>query len=215
MSIAAKELTSRASTILQDEDHVRWPMPELLEWINDAARETILRRPSARSITKVLELAEGTLQEIAAPCVQVLDVVRNLGADGKTPGRIVRRIDRKLLDDQQPDWHMQRKRAQIKHYTYDDRAAKSFYVYPPAVAGTKVEALIAELPPTINDETQSIDMPPEYLNAMVNYMVYRALSKDSEYANGQIATLQFQAFVDAVADPTNKAVANSPNLNSV
>lgn len=215
MTIPATDLISRASTILQDEDHVRWPVPELLEWVNDAARETILRRPAARSVTKALSLVAGTKQAIPATGVQLLDVVRNLGMDGATPGRAVRRIDRQLLDDQMPDWHMAKKAAKIKHFTFEDRAPKDFYVYPPAVAGTQVEALYSELPPAVDSEAQSIDMPAEYLNAMVNYMVYRALSKDSEYANGQIATLQFQAFVDAVADPANKATANSPNANSV
>ena len=215
MPIAATELLSRAGEILQDEDHIRWTLPELLRWINDGARETILRRPAARSVTKAIALVAGTKQTIPATGVQLLDVVRNLGMDGLTPGRAVRRIDRQLLDDQMPDWHAAKKSSKIKHFTFEDRAPKDFYVYPPAVDGTQVEALYSELPPTVDSETQSIDMPAEYLNAMVNYMVYRALSKDSEYANGQIATLQFQAFVDAVTDPANKAVANSPNMNSV
>lgn len=215
MPIPAAELISRASTILQDDEHVRWPVPELLEWMNDAAREIILRRPSARAVTQALALKAGTQQDIQDPSVQLLDVVRNLGSDGLTPGRAVRRVERQLLDDQCPDWHMERKKSSIRHYTYDDRSTKSFYVYPPAVAGVQVEVLVSQLPPVIAAATEAIDMPLEYLNAMVNYMAYRAFSKDSEYAQAQIATLQFQAFENAVTDPSQKALVNSPNTNSV
>lgn len=215
MPIPAAELISRAGEILQDEEHIRWTVPELMRWANDGARETILRRPAARSITKALALVAGTKQAIPATGVQLLDVVRNLGMDGATPGRAVRRIDRQLLDDQMPDWHMTKKAAKIKHFTFEDRAPKDFYVYPPAVAGTQVEALYSELPPTITQESEALDLGAEYLNALVSYMVYRALSKDSEFANGNVATLHYQAFINAVGDSSDKATANSPNANSV
>lgn len=215
MPIAAADLISRASKILQDEQHVRWEVPELLEWINDGARETILRRPAARAVTEVLTLVEGTKQDLPANSVELLDVVRNMKADGTTPGRVVRRVDRQLLDDQYPDWHTARKASAVRHYTFDERAPTVFYTYPPAVAGAKVEALFSQLPPVVAAEGDTLDMGAEYINAIVNYMVYRAFSKDSEFANGTVAALHYQAFVDAVADNNQTTTANSPNANSV
>lgn len=215
MPIPAAELLSRAGEILQDEEHVRWTEPELLRWINDGARETIVRRPAARAMTESLALVAGTLQNIPERGVQLLDVVRNMGADGQTPGRAVRRIDRQLLDDQMPDWHAAKKKAVIKHFTFEERAPKAFYVYPPALAGTHVEALFSELPPVITEKIDTLDMGAEYLNVLVSYMVYRAFSKDSEFANGTVAALHYQAFVDAVTDSSDKTTANSPNANSV
>lgn len=215
MPIAASELMSRAGEILQDNEHIRWTVPELLQWINDAARETIVRRPSARSITQVLPMVAGTLQSIPADGVQLLDVVRNMGIDGATPGRVVRRVDRQLMDDQAPDWHAAKKRPVVKHFMFDERSPRGFYVYPPATAGTQVEALFSQLPPTITEEAESIDMGAEYVNVIVSYMVYRALSKDSEFANGTVAALHYQAFIDAVTDNTEKTTLFSPNANSV
>lgn len=215
MPIAAADLISRASKILQDEQHIRWEVPELLEWINDAAREIIVRRPAARAVTDVLTLAEGTKQDLPADSVELLDVVRNIKADGSTPGRVIRRVDRQLLDDQYPDWHAARKSGTIKHFAFDERSPKVFYVYPPAAAGTKVEALYSQLPPTISQESEAIDMGAEYVNVMVSYMVYRAFSKDSEFANGTVAALHYQAFIDAVTDNNQITTAFSPNANSV
>lgn len=215
MPIPAADLISRASTILQDEEHVRWTTDELLEWINDAACATIILRPAARAVTAVLSLAAGTRQQLPGTAVQLLDVVRNIGADGVTPGRSVRRVDRQLLDDQNPDWHAARPKNAVKHFTFDERAPKVFYVYPPAVAGTKVEALHSELPPTVTSDTDSLDMDAEYMNVLVSYICYRALSKDSEFGNGTVAALHYQAFADAVGTNNQTTTANSPNANSV
>jgi hypothetical protein len=215
MPIAAADLISRVGHILQDEDNVRWTVDELIEWINDAARETIVRRPAARAVTAILSLAAGTRQQLPDAAVQLLDVVRNIAADGTTPGRAVRRVDRQLLDDQNPDWHTQKQQGKIKHFTFDERVPKVFYVYPPAIAATKVEALHSELPPAIAASTDSLDMGAEYLNALVSYVCFRALSKDSEFANGTVAAAFYQAFIDAVTDGSAKTTANSPNENSV
>lgn len=215
MGIAALDLIKRAAQIAQDESYVRWTEPEWLRWINDAAAAAIIIRPAARAVTNVLSLVQGTLQKLPGSAVQLLDVTRNMAADGVTPGRIVRRVDRQLLDDQNPDWHSTTPASKIKHYTFEERAPKQFYCYPPAIAGTKVEALYSELPPTVAQDSDTLDMGPEYLNALVNYMLYRALSKDSEYANGQIAAGFYQAFIDAINGGAAQTTANSPNQNSV
>ena len=215
MGIAALDLIKRAGQIAQDESYVRWTEPEWLRWINDAAAAAIIIRPAARAVTNVLSLVQGTLQTLPANSVQLLDVTRNMAADGVTPGRIVRRVDRQLLDDQNPDWHSTTPAGKIKHYTFEERAPKQFYCYPPAIAGTKVEALFSQLPPTVTQDTDTLDMGPEYMNALVNYMLYRAMSKDAEYANGQVAAAFYQAFVEAINGGAAQTTANSPNQNSV
>lgn len=215
MPIAVSEIVRRSANILQDEDHVRWEVAELVDWINDGAAAIIVVRPAARSVSEVLTLDAGTRQEIPANGVQLLDVVRNMGADGATPGRAVRRVDRQLLDDQNPDWHSSRKASAIKHYTFDDRAPKVFYVYPPATAGVRVEALYSELPPKVSAVGDSLALGTEYITPLVSYVAYRALSKDSEFANGQVAALHYEAFALAVGASGQNAAANSPNQGSV
>ena len=213
MPIAAQALISRANDILNDDMNARWTQPELLRWVNDAARETIIRRPAARSVIKPVTLAAGALQSLPERGVEVLDVIRNMGTNGTTPGRIVRRVDRRLLDDINPDWHSLKAATVIKHFTFDERAPKAFYCYPPAVAGVQLEVMYSELPPEITDLTQNIDMGSEYINVLVSYMVFRALSKDSEFSDGTIAAAHYQAFVDAVTDNNQQTTANSPNAN--
>lgn len=215
MAIAVADLISRTGHILQDEDNVRWEVPELIEWINDAARETIVRRPAAGAVTAVLTLVAGTKQSLPPAGIEFLDLIRNMASDGVTPGRSVRRVDRQLLDDQMPDWHTARAAACVRHFTYDERAPQTFYVYPPAKDGIKVEALYSQQPTAVTQATDTLEMQNEYQNVLVEYVVYRALSKDSEYANGTVAALHYQAFSDAVSGGSAQTTANSPNANSV
>jgi len=213
MPIAAAKLIERAGEILLDEEHKRWLKPELINWINDAARETIVRRPAARAVATVLALKAGTRQEIPARGVELLDVPRNIGADGVKPGRAIRRCERALLDDQNPDWHTLKPKNAARHFTFDERSPRVFYVYPPVIEGTKVETLHSELPPEVTAETDTLDMGEEYINTLLDYMCFRALSKDSEFANGTIAAAHYQAFADAVGANNETTTANSPNAN--
>lgn len=215
MAIAVSDLVSRAGYVLQDEGYVRWTVPELIAWINDGAAATITVKPSARSSFKVISLAEGTFQQIPDDGVRLLDVTRNIKADGVSPGRAIRLVDRQLLDDQNPDWHQARKSSTVKHYTFDDRASSEFYVYPPALVGSKVEILYAQLPPAVTSQTDTLDMSREYVDPLVSYVCYRALSKDSEFANGNVATLHYQAFATALGAATQSSAQSSPNQNSV
>lgn len=215
MAIPAADIISRVGEILQDRDHIRWPIAELLQWMNDGASEIIVRRPGARAVAGLIELKAGTRQQIPTQGVMLLDVVRNMGMDGQKPGRVIRRVDRQLLDDQYPDWHSARSSATIKHYTFDDRAPKEFYVYPPAVEGAQVEALFSELPPAVVTEQDSIDLPVEYMTPLLSYVAYRAFLKDSEFANGGMAAFHYRAFNDAMTSTVGNAVDNSPNAHSV
>ncbi len=212
-AILASSLIAQAGILLNDEDHARWTEDELIFWINDAAREIILRRPAARAVTISLGLSAGTLQVAPSNTAQVLDVVRNIAADGVTPGRAIRIADRQALDDADPDWHTG-DAGPTENYVIDERSPTSFYVYPPAVSGALVEALVSELPPTITSPTDALDMRAEFGNAIIAWIMYRCHTKDSEYAQGAVAAQHYQAFSDAIGTPAQVAQSNSATGNS-
>lgn len=194
MAIPVGEIFRRVSIVLQDDEHVRWPQDELLLWLNDAASEVVIRRPAARSVTVEVELVDGVLQHLPEGAIQLLDVTRNI------PGRPISRTMRRLLDDQSPDWYeMNSARTKaIKHYTLEDVNPTQFYVYPPARAGMKVEAMYSEAPPAVTSEADTLDLDRAYIGPLVSYILYRAMAKDSEYANGALSAAHFQAFNEAL-----------------
>lgn len=200
MPIPVRDIISRAATILNDEDHVRWPIDELLNWINDGAAEIVIRRPQARARVASVDLVAGPLQSLPEGAIQLIDVVRNL------PGRPVSRVSRRLLDDQDPDWY-DAKPGKTRHYTLEEETPTHFYVYPPAVADAKVEAKYSEAPPAVASENDTLDLDRAYIGPLVSYTLYRALAKDSEFANGAVAVSHFQAFTEALG--TSNAVTTA------
>jgi hypothetical protein len=163
-------------------------------------------------VTKLIALDPGTFQQAPQGTSQVLDIVRNIRSDGK-PGKAVRITDRQQMDAVDSDWHAGRA-GETRHYMIDERSPTAFYVYPPAVEGALVEALLAEPPPAVTAITDSIDLRVEFTGAILNWAMYRCHTKDSEYSQGQTAALHYQAFTDAIGAPAQAAQANSAHANS-
>lgn len=209
MAISVADIDFRLGAILNDEDSIRWTLEERLAWINDAAAEIVIVRPSANCITETVELTEGALQHIPDAGLQLLDVVRNIRADGK-PGASVRRTDRDSLDDAEPDWYARKVAGTVRHFTYDDRAPRQFYVYPPVIEGAQVELRYSAPPPKVESLDDAVDLPSAYMGPIVSYVLYRALAKDSEYANGAVAAAHLQAFNAAMGARNEIGIAVGP-----
>lgn len=207
MAIPVSEILEKAATVLNDSDFVRWTKDELIGWINDGAAEIVIRRPSAHAITENVALVAGVLQHLPANGIQLLDIPAT--ADGYPVGR----TERKLLDDQYPGWRRQ-KAGRTKHYTYDERTATTFYVYPAAVAGAEVELFYSIPPAEVATDADTLDLDRVYLSPLISFILYRALAKDSEFANGQIAAAHLQAFEGALGTQNETAAAVSPNVAS-
>lgn len=219
MPVTVQVMLLSTDDLLLDKGRARWTVAERIRWGNEALGAILTRRPEALARRTVHALVAGTYQTIPEDGAVFLDITRNMAADGMTPGSPVRRTDRQLLDDSDPNWHKAKAKAEIKHYTFDDRVPKVFYCYPPAIAGAKVELLDAALPEPVaeDDENGDFQIGAEYLEAMINYVCYRCNSKDSEFANAQVATAFYQAFEAALGIKTNTSVRASPNqpTNSV
>jgi hypothetical protein len=212
LGIHVGDLLRRFRNIMLDMKSVRWSEPEAIDWMNDGATEIVLRRPAARAITERVALAPGTFQRASEGAAQVMDVIRNIGSDG-LPGRTIRIADRQQIDDAKPEWHNMRA-APTRHYMVDERSPTTFYVYPPAIDGAVVEMLVSKPAPTVLSADDTLDMRPEFINAILNWMIYRAHTKDSEYSQGAVAALHYQAFTDAIGAPAQAAQVNSATGNS-
>lgn len=212
MSMLVSDLIQRTSYLMSDEEKVRWTESERIEWINDGARAIITRRPGARAVTLDMTLATGTFQTAPEGATQVLDVIRNITNTG-APGRAIRIADRQALDDADPDWHTA-DAGPTENYVIDERSPTTFYVYPPAINGAKVSILIGQVPPKVSAPTDTLDLREEFGEAIVNFVLYRCHTKDSEYALGAVAAQHYQAFNDAIGTPAQVAQANSATGNS-
>ena len=89
-TVTAKTILDKATIQLIDLTNIRWTRAELLSWLNDGMRQIVLIQPSASSTTDVIALQAGTRQYIPADGWLLLNIYRNMGTNGTTPGRIGR-----------------------------------------------------------------------------------------------------------------------------
>lgn len=216
MAQTPNEILTRAGDLLQDTGNVRWTQAELLRYLNDARRELAIHRPDVYSTTYVMTAVVGSKQTIPSDGTKFIDVIRNVNADN-TPGRAVRIIEREILDSQDPDWHTRTSSNVTRHFMYDERTPKTFYVYPAAASGHKLEISYSKSPVDVTNgdlsSTSILAAEDIYVGTMLDYVLYRAFSKDAEYAgNMQRADLHYRAFATSLGLSNRKRIANSPNV---
>lgn len=219
-TIIANSVIAKAQIILQDTTGVRWPSEtELLGWLNDGQREVVVFKSNANVKNVAVRLSTGTRQTLPEDCVQLVDVVRNMGTNGTTPGRAIRIAYREVLDAQVPNWHAATPKAEVRHFMYSVLDPKIFWVYPPqpATAQGFVDLIYGATPTnaTLNGPIQIDDI---YQNVLVDYILYRAFSKDTEaaadvnraatYQNAYLSSLTGKMKMEAGANPNTTAPAN-------
>jgi hypothetical protein len=212
MPIAASSLIQRATGLLQDPTSIRWPVNELVRWLNDGQREIVLIRPDAINVTATMTLAAGSRQDLDAATgitvlpIKLIEITRNLAATSTKQS--VTMVPRKIMDAQTPNWHQVTPSVNILHYMFDTRDPKTFYVYPPATVLAQLEVNYSGYPTDIAEPadgvlwgavTGNITVPDIYGSALVDYMLYRAYSKDASYAgNAQRASSYLAVFNGAL-----------------
>lgn len=210
-TLLVSQLLTNVSILLQDTTNVRWSQAELLGWMNDGQREIALYKPNAFTKNIAFQLAAGTRQTVPTDCVSLIDVVRNLGANGTTPGRAVRTVSREILDAQTPYWHSATPTAEVIHFTYTPLDLKHFYVYPPQTGANQVE-MVYVASPTDATLTSTITLDDIYISALTDYTLYRAYSKDAEYAaNTALASAYYQNFTALIQGKATAEAASNPN----
>lgn len=216
-TLTATAVIDRVSTLLQDTDNIRWPVAELLLWISDAQREVGSYKPDALVITGAVPLVAGTKQSLPANGIALIDVVRNMGANATTPGRAPRLVMREILDAQMPTWHSDTPSAEVRHYVFDPANQRTFYVQPPqpSVSPGSLEVVYSAAPANITTAGQSLILDDTWISAVTNYVLYRAYSKDAEYAaNANLAVAYYQAFITQMTGRSNAEAMLDPNRNA-
>lgn len=193
-SILASAIINKAATLLFDANNVKWARTELLGWLNDAQRSIVSMIPEANSTQTVLQMVSGSRQALPSGSWMLLDVVRNMGSAGTTPGRAIARVDRTTLDESNPTWQSDTATASVSVYIYSMRDRMNFYVYPPSNGSNRVEIIYSKLPTDVA-EGSAIEIQDIYQPAIMDYMLSRAFSKESPYANPQKALQYHQSFM--------------------
>jgi hypothetical protein len=213
--ILASALIAQASEIVQDESNVIWETAQALGWLNDAQRAIVSVRPDSSILNHSVTLVPGTKQTITG--LRLMAVNRNMGADGSTPGRAIRLVERGIKDDFDPDWHTENAATAIKEWIFDARLPKEYYVSPPVHASTVVQIELSESvnPAEIAITGDTITLDDVYSPSMIEWVLYRFLSRDSEETpNIQRAVAHFQQFFSLLGAKLNPDMAINPKVKA-
>ena len=216
MTIPAQSIIRRVVDTLQDPTSIRWPVSELVRYLNDGQREVVLHRPDAMRTNAPVALVAGSRQSLPANGTKLIEVVRNTGGNR----RAVRQTSREILDAQSPGWHNLTGSTEVLHFMYDVRDPTTFYVYPPAASGASVDLVYAAMPADITEPPDgalytavagNLATPDIYGNVIQDYVLYRAYTKDSEYAgNAARAQAHYTQFANALGLEIKATVAVAP-----
>lgn len=209
--LVAESIITKCSVTLKDPDYVRWGKEELLSYLDEAQKE-IARNPGANVKEAVLELDEGTKQALPENCFLLASVIRNWDEDDEIPAFPVRITTRSLLDAFEPGWHMCPKRRVVENYIYDDRTPDVFFVYPPNDGTGKVDVMYSAIPATLTDVSDQLELKDEFEPALINYVLYRAYTKDSDYSAGlQLAAQFYTAYSSGLTAALQAIGVSTPN----
>ena len=194
MATTVRSILNRVSALLNDEERVRWPDAELLEWLNDGQR-AVARGPAtdAYVLRDTITAVAGTVQNLPSNGIRLIDVVKDV-----TSGAAIHQSDYATVDMLSSTWRNATEGA-AENYFYDERNPLQFEVYPPQAGGEGIEVVYNAQPGNALI-TGNIVISDMYADSLIDYIVYRAFSKDTEDASPELgrATAFYRAFLIGV-----------------
>lgn len=245
-TVLVKDALWRVAALLQDQDpqFFRYTERNLVDALNDGQMAIAKFVPSAASRVDAVKLVAGTRQNIASiPALSikpgdgqapeltygttVLDLVRDMGADGVTPGYAIRRGSRPALDATLPSWH--KVVGDIcTTWMYDPATPSVFYVSPGLRAARWVEMAYTARPKKIDagapgaelhafagDSAVTLSMGDEYLDDLVNYVCARMNMATTETGSQGDAGMFASAFLNGLNGLVQARTGSNPNLKKL
>jgi hypothetical protein len=219
MSMTAQDVVTRATLLLNDsgdasaslDANTRWTTDELLLWITDGERAIVVLAPNSNNAVVSVPLVAGTRQSIPPDGWILISVKRNLTASGGG-ARAIRQTVQALLDAYNPNWHTDPASPTVWNFMFDVEDHTAFYVYPPNDGTGHVELAYTQVPVECTALDQVLDIDDIYLPALANYVLYRALNKDAEYAGGsQLAQGYYSVFLQSCQAQEQSEQGDTPN----
>jgi len=208
-------------TIHDQTEPFRWDDAELVDYINAGNRQTVSLMPEANTIETIEDLLTSRIarQSLPAGGIKFIKVSRNYADDGVTPQGVVRFSEKDALDTYEPTWEYVSIKADganyFEHFCHDDVENDVYYVYPAPAADNKRLAVVYSAEPAavdVNELTTTLPLSDRYFNGVVQYTVYRALTKESRESlpdafrqdlwQNYLTALGLQQVADSKVSPT-------------
>ena len=206
------QLIRNVAKTLNDPEHVRWKIEDLVAYLNAGCMEVCRVRPEASETSVVLNLTQGTRQSIRPTDLQLIRVIRNVPS-----GRAVRMVATEMLDAVLPSWHSAPRADDVREYGWDQREPRVFWVYPPARETSKLECAVSKQPTPVsvpanlaNPVYDPFPLSDRYAQPVEAWMLYRAYMQDTGAGSTQKAQTWSQYFYHALGTGAQGRAENEP-----
>jgi hypothetical protein len=196
MAFTANDYIVDAALLYGDVGYDRVSEDDWIKYLNASIRALILVRPDAGAQTANVQLTAGVLQALPTTALRMLDITRNMGADGATVGKIITPSDRKHIDYSNLLWPAATGDTEVDNFSYDKENPRIFYVTPPISSSIDVwvEMQVSQLPTAVAVTGDDPGINDVFIEPIVQYMLYKAFSADDEDVEFQKAVQYMQNF---------------------
>jgi len=198
----AKTIIDKAAIQLGDIDKVHWTESELLGWLNDAQLKIVTLAPQTNVKNSKVRLIPGVKQAIPADGILILDIPFNYRSNGTLVGEVINKATLEIMNKRVPGWITATQGVTVRCFIYSPSDPSVFYVYPPQPAlSTQVEMVYSARPELITNAYggTKITVDDQYQDALLDFVLFKAFDKDSEYGNQDVKKNQhYQLFLQAI-----------------
>ena len=204
MSLAS-DIVDEVRGELNDEDtsNLRWSDADMLVFVNAGQREIVTLLPEANMVEAINTITQGssTKQTIPSDGIKFIKCISARDNTNSVRGPMMRRVERDALDSlflewSHPDVDVDQPRVpnftnihtdvRYEQFAHDPREPYEYWIYPvPPVSGTTFLSFVyCQLPADLVALSGTFALDDQYQNAMVEYVIYRCLSRDGRYGAG-------------------------------
>jgi hypothetical protein len=181
VSTKVRDLIDRLLTAVNDPDADSWSAPELIQYLNEGLNTLALIAVDQFTVVDTVQLVPGTRQTLPSDGVKIMRVNRGVYVDDSI-GPAVREVSLRAFTEHYPEWHTAASDV-VAEWAPDPNEPTTYWVNPPQDDVTPAKAEIEYVrKPDYVDVGQALPTDPAYDAALIEFILYRAYSKDADYA---------------------------------
>ena len=193
MTTAVNDLVARSSALLKDEANTFWSAVRLVTFLNEGQLAVVNKLPGYNGTrATIADAVTSAEQSLPADAIVIQRVVENTAS--KTQ---VREVALDVMDTESPGWKAATGADDARQWMREPNDKKKFLVYPPSTASSSYEVDYLAKPADAS-VGGNISIDDEYGDALVDYMVSRALSIDSDHADPGRADAYMTSFNERI-----------------
>lgn len=186
MAFPVSDVTDRIQKTLYDETGVIWNIDEILSHFNNAVSDIATDDPTASVFNDAFTMVAGIKQRVPDSAVRIVDVPYNLDGDGN-PGRSITGAQVDAIRAARPNWANSPPSPTIRNWALDPRDPRTFYVWPPAIAGGQVQIVYPFVPANVTATTDDFPLPNMYTEEVYAYVLWHCFERNDKYGNADKA----------------------------